>query len=80
MGRVNNNNNRAGELKLTAINSFQVNDESVENMSTGQIIDLLRIIRGAICLTILRKEEAVAAEEEEEGQAAQAAAEAEAAA
>ena len=73
-----NNNNRVGEAKLTAINSFQVNDESVENMSTGQIIDLLRIIRGAICLTILRKEEAVA--EEEEGQAAQAAAEAEAAA
>lgn len=40
------------------INSFQVNDESVENMSTAQIIDLLRIIRGAICLTILRKDDA----------------------
>lgn len=36
---------------------LQVNDESVENMSTAQIIDLLRIIRGAICLTVLRKED-----------------------
>lgn len=53
-----------------AINFFQVNDESVQNMSTSQIIDLLRIIRGAICLTILRKEdgEDVAGASTSEGQ------------
>lgn len=45
-----------GRVMNKPINSFQVNDESVENMSTSQIIDLLRIIRGAICLTVLRKE------------------------
>lgn len=32
----------------------QVNDESVESMSTGQVIDLLRIIRGSICLRLVR--------------------------
>lgn len=54
-----------GGVMNKPINSFQVNDESVENMSTSQIIDLLRIIRGAICLTVLRKEEEQGEQEEE---------------
>ncbi|XP_038104235.1 uncharacterized protein LOC6049292 isoform X2 [Culex quinquefasciatus] len=39
---------RVGDQLLT------VNDESVESMSTGQVIDLLRIIRGSICLRLVR--------------------------
>ncbi|XP_055617169.1 uncharacterized protein LOC129762697 isoform X3 [Toxorhynchites rutilus septentrionalis] len=34
---------------------IMVNDESVEAMSTAQVIDLLRIIRGSICLRLMRK-------------------------
>lgn len=34
---------------------FQVNDESVEEMPTSEIIDLLRKIRGSIGITIARK-------------------------
>lgn len=33
----------------------QVNEESVESMSTTQIINLLRIIRGSICLRLIRR-------------------------
>jgi hypothetical protein len=32
-----------------------VNDEDVEDMSTADIIDLLRKIRGTIGITVLRK-------------------------
>lgn len=39
---------RVGDQLLT------VNDESVEMMATGQVIDLLRIIRGSICLRVVR--------------------------
>lgn len=39
---------RVGDQLLT------VNDESVETMATGQVIDLLRIIRGSICLRLVR--------------------------
>ncbi|XP_065084945.1 uncharacterized protein LOC135707146 isoform X2 [Ochlerotatus camptorhynchus] len=34
---------------------LMVNDESVEAMSTAQIINLLRIIRGSICLRLIRR-------------------------
>jgi hypothetical protein len=34
---------------------FQVNDENVEHMSTAEVIDLLRKIRGTIGITVLRK-------------------------
>jgi len=33
----------------------QVNEESVEHMSTADIIDLLRKIRGSIGITVMRK-------------------------
>ncbi|KAK4880875.1 hypothetical protein RN001_004194 [Aquatica leii] len=33
---------------------IKVNDESVENMSTGEIIDLLRIVRGPVCIVVAR--------------------------
>lgn len=33
---------------------FQVNDESVEHMTTGEIIDLLRIVRGPVCIVVSR--------------------------
>lgn len=33
---------------------FQVNDESVENMTTNEIIDLLRIVRGPVCIVVSR--------------------------
>ena len=42
---------------MFTIKTKQVNDETVERMATTQIIDLLRIIRGAICLTILRRDD-----------------------
>ncbi|XP_055524144.1 uncharacterized protein LOC129717900 isoform X2 [Wyeomyia smithii] len=51
---------------------IMVNDESVEEMSTAQVIDLLRIIRGSICLRLIRRAPAVSqpisviAEENEE--------------
>jgi hypothetical protein len=32
-----------------------VNDENVEDMSTAEVIDLLRKIRGTIGITVLRK-------------------------
>jgi hypothetical protein len=34
---------------------LQVNDENVEDMSTAEVIDLLRKIRGTIGITVLRK-------------------------
>jgi hypothetical protein len=34
---------------------LQVNDENVERMSTAEVIDLLRKIRGTIGITVLRK-------------------------
>lgn len=34
---------------------LMVNDESVEHMSTAEVIDLLRKIRGTIGITVLRK-------------------------
>ncbi|XP_026473111.1 tyrosine-protein phosphatase non-receptor type 13-like isoform X2 [Ctenocephalides felis] len=34
---------------------LMVNDESIEHMTTTEVIDLLRIIRGSICIKILRK-------------------------
>ncbi|XP_039289008.1 uncharacterized protein LOC111049444 [Nilaparvata lugens] len=34
---------------------IMVNDESVEGMSTTEVIDLLRKIRGSICITVWRK-------------------------
>nr|XP_029736242.1 uncharacterized protein LOC109397657 isoform X2 [Aedes albopictus] len=34
---------------------LMVNEESVESMSTTQIINLLRIIRGSICLRLIRR-------------------------
>ncbi|EAT39828.1 AAEL008400-PA [Aedes aegypti] len=34
---------------------LMVNEESVESMSTAQIINLLRIIRGSICLRLIRR-------------------------
>lgn len=34
---------------------LQVNDENVEDMSTAEIIDLLRKIRGTIGIRVLRK-------------------------
>lgn len=34
---------------------LQVNDENVDNMSTAEVIDLLRKIRGTIGITVLRK-------------------------
>jgi hypothetical protein len=34
---------------------FQINDEPVEDVTTSDIIDGLRIIRGSICLTVLRR-------------------------
>lgn len=40
---------RVGDQLLT------VNDESVENMPTSDIIDLLRILRGSIVITVLRR-------------------------
>ncbi|KAK9884482.1 hypothetical protein WA026_007324 [Henosepilachna vigintioctopunctata] len=33
---------------------IRVNDESVENMSTNEIIDLLRIVRGPVCIVVSR--------------------------
>lgn len=33
---------------------LQVNDESVENMTTNEIIDLLRIVRGPVCIVVSR--------------------------
>ncbi|XP_049820351.1 uncharacterized protein LOC109609094 isoform X2 [Aethina tumida] len=33
---------------------IKVNDESVENMTTNEIIDLLRIVRGPVCIVISR--------------------------
>lgn len=39
---------------------LMVNDESVENMLTSQVIDLLRIIRGSICLRLVRKSDQTA--------------------
>ncbi|XP_031336354.1 tyrosine-protein phosphatase non-receptor type 13-like isoform X3 [Photinus pyralis] len=33
---------------------LKVNDESVENMSTSEIIDLLRIVRGPVCIVVAR--------------------------
>lgn len=33
----------------------QVNEDSVEHMSTADIIDLLRKIRGSIGITVMRK-------------------------
>lgn len=42
-----------GRLKL-GDQLLMVNDESVENMPTSQVIDLLRIIRGSICLRLMR--------------------------
>ncbi|XP_066594583.1 uncharacterized protein [Prorops nasuta] len=43
-----------GRLKQGDI-LIMVNDESVENMSTSEIIDLLRKIRGSIGITVIRK-------------------------
>jgi len=34
---------------------LQVNDENVEHMSTAEVIDLLRKIRGTIGITVLRR-------------------------
>ncbi|XP_075221536.1 uncharacterized protein LOC142324565 isoform X2 [Lycorma delicatula] len=34
---------------------IMVNDESVEGMNTSEVIDLLRKIRGSICITVWRK-------------------------
>lgn len=48
----------------------QVNDESVEDVATAQIIDLLRIIRGAICLTVLRSSNSSRADGESDKAAA----------
>ncbi|XP_058829684.1 uncharacterized protein LOC131688988 [Topomyia yanbarensis] len=39
---------------------IMVNDESVEAMTTAQIIDLLRIIRGSICLRLVRRQDPAA--------------------
>ncbi|XP_050346779.1 uncharacterized protein LOC126771099 isoform X2 [Nymphalis io] len=33
---------------------LQVNDENVTSMKTPEVIDLLRILRGSICITVLR--------------------------
>ncbi|KAL3277666.1 hypothetical protein HHI36_013012 [Cryptolaemus montrouzieri] len=33
---------------------IRVNDESVEHMSTSEIIDLLRIVRGPVCIVVSR--------------------------
>jgi hypothetical protein len=33
---------------------FQVNDENVTSMKTPEVIDLLRLLRGSICITVLR--------------------------
>ncbi|XP_037027621.1 uncharacterized protein LOC119068226 isoform X4 [Bradysia coprophila] len=46
---------RDGRLKI-GDQVLMVNEDSVEHMSTAKIIDLLRIIRGSICLTVLRNE------------------------
>ncbi|XP_055378160.1 putative uncharacterized protein DDB_G0282133 isoform X2 [Condylostylus longicornis] len=46
---------RDGRLRVGDI-LVSVNEESIENMSTTEIIDFLRIIRGAILITVLRKD------------------------
>lgn len=33
----------------------KVNDENVENMTTNNVIDMLRIVRGPVCIVIARK-------------------------
>lgn len=33
---------------------FKVNDESIEHMTTSEIIDLLRIVRGPVCIVVSR--------------------------
>lgn len=33
----------------------KVNDEPVDKMTTAEIIELLRIIRGSICVVVIRK-------------------------
>lgn len=43
---------------ISSHSDFQVNDESVETMSTPDIIDLLRKIRGSICIRVHRKNKA----------------------
>ncbi|KAL1115603.1 hypothetical protein AAG570_005893 [Ranatra chinensis] len=45
---------RCGKLRVGDV-LVNVNDESVEDMKTADVIDLLRKIRGIICLTLLRK-------------------------
>ncbi|XP_043674170.1 uncharacterized protein LOC122631958 isoform X2 [Vespula pensylvanica] len=45
---------RDGRLKQGDV-LLMVNDESVESMSTAEIIDLLRKIRGSIGITVMRK-------------------------
>lgn len=42
--------------------NFQVNDESVQKMPTADIIDLLRIVRGSINVTVLRFDQSVSDE------------------
>ncbi|XP_054266595.1 tyrosine-protein phosphatase non-receptor type 13 isoform X3 [Macrosteles quadrilineatus] len=45
---------RDGRLKV-GDQLIMVNDESIEGMSTAEVIDLLRKIRGSICITVWRK-------------------------
>lgn len=45
---------RDGRLK-SGDQLIMVNDESVEGMTTSEVIDLLRKIRGSICITVWRK-------------------------
>lgn len=33
---------------------LKVNDESIEHMTTSEIIDLLRIVRGPVCIVVSR--------------------------
>jgi len=45
---------RDGRLRI-GDKLINVNDENIDEMTTPDVIDLLRKIRGSICLTLLRK-------------------------
>lgn len=37
------------------VRDLQINDEIVDSRSTQEIIDMMRIIRGPLCVTVARK-------------------------
>ncbi|KAJ8974192.1 hypothetical protein NQ317_007576 [Molorchus minor] len=44
----------AGVTYVSAVHADSVNDESIEHMTTSEIIDLLRIVRGPVCIVVSR--------------------------